>query len=81
MIASLPVADLDKWGEVVKVAILLLGPDSAIYRVFLDTIKLPFNKFARFIAMFFLIYWTNQNISKLGNIRKIGRSNISFSFF
>ena len=65
MIASLPAADLGEWGEVVKVAILLLGPDSAIYRVFLDTIKLPFKKFAQFIATFFLVCWTNQNISKL----------------
>ena len=64
MIASLHAADLGKWGEDVKVAILLLGPDSAIYCVFLDTIKLPFKKFAQFIATFFLVCRTNQNISK-----------------
>ena len=31
MIASLPAADLGEWEEVVKVAILLLGLDSAVY--------------------------------------------------
>ena len=34
-------------------------------QVFLDTIKLPFKKIAWFIATFFLVFWMNQNISKL----------------
>ena len=46
MIASLPAVDLGKWEEVIKVTILLLGLDSAICRMFLDTMKLPFKNFA-----------------------------------
>ena len=65
MISNLPAANLGNWGKVEKVAILLLGPDSAIYRVFLDTVGIPFQKFARVMATFLIICQMNQNLSKL----------------
>ena len=51
--------------EIVKVAALLFGQESQIYRVFLDTIKIPHLKFAHFIATFVLVCRMNQNLNKV----------------
>ena len=65
MIDNLPPADLGEWGKVVKVAMLLFGPDSAIYRVFYDKIAIPFEKYAQFLATFFLVCRINQHLNKI----------------
>ena len=41
--------------EIEAVAWLLLGPDSYIYRVFLDYLRIPHPKFAHFMATFLLV--------------------------
>ena len=51
--------------EIKAVATLLLGPESHIYRVFQDQLKMPHHKFSHFMAALFPACRMNHNISKL----------------
>ena len=51
--------------EIEAVARLLLGPDSYLYRVFFDHLRIPHPKFAQFMATFLLVCRINTNLGKL----------------
>ena len=51
--------------EIKAVATLLLGPESHIYRVFHDQLKMPHHEFSHFMATLFLVCRVNHNINKL----------------
>ena len=63
MIESLP--DEEGGDEIDKVITLLYGPDSRIYRLFKDAMKLPYDKFCHWLATFFFICRMNRGLSDL----------------
>ena len=48
-----------------KAVDLLLGPNSPIYRVFHDAIKMPYQKFCQFMATFYFMCRWNQSLKQL----------------
>ncbi len=51
--------------QIDKVANLLLGPESKVYRLFQDALSLPYQKFCQFMATFYFICRFNQNWKEL----------------
>ena len=64
MIRQLPGEEGLGEGEMLKVAVLLFGPESPIYRVFCNWIKIFHHKFAHFLATFLCVYRMNQPLNK-----------------
>ena len=66
MIAALP-GEGGVDGEIgrEKIATLLLGPDSPVYRVFFDVLGLDFAMFSHFMATFYLPCQMSCNLTKL----------------
>lgn len=63
MVDSLP--DEEGGDEIDKVITLLYGPDSRIYRLFKDAMKLPYDKFCHWLATFFFICRMNRGLTDL----------------
>ena len=51
--------------EIKAIDPLLLGPDSYLYRIFFDHLRIPYPKFAHFMATFLLVCQMNTNLGKL----------------
>jgi len=66
MLAALP-GEAGVGGEIgqEKIATLLLGPDSPVYRVFYDVLGLDFAMFSHFMATFYLTCRMSCNLTKL----------------
>ena len=65
MIKELPGSVEEGGSEIKAAATMLLGPESHIYRVFRDHLKMPHHKYAHFVATLFLVCRMNHNINKL----------------
>ena len=56
---------MGRGSEIKAVATLLLGPESHIYRVFQDHLKMPHHEFSYFMTTLFLVCRMNHNISNV----------------